>query len=71
MNNFGYLKSRISVKKQSFEVHRSPSYASLLILSFGKNIGIDRTTQKQTSIMTIITDKFNNLITTFPGKPGR
>ena len=33
----------------------------------GRNIGVDRSTGQQTSIMTIITDANNDLQTAFPG----
>jgi RHS repeat-associated protein len=35
----------------------------------GRNIGIDRTTGQQTSIMTVITNKDGTLVTAFPGRP--
>ena len=35
----------------------------------GKNIGVDMSTGKQTSIMTVITDKKGDLVTSFPGSP--
>lgn len=35
----------------------------------GRDIGIDRATNKPTGIMTIITDAKGNLVTAFPGKP--
>ena len=39
------------------------------IFDAGKNIGIDRLTGNQTSITTVITNKANELITSFPGRP--
>ena len=41
------------------------------IVDAGKDIGIDMATKKSTSIYTVITDASNNLITAFPGVPGR
>jgi hypothetical protein len=35
----------------------------------GRNIGIDRATGAQTSIMTVITNPKGNLVTAFPGAP--
>jgi hypothetical protein len=35
----------------------------------GRNIGIDRATKMPTSILTVITNTSNKLITSFPGKP--
>jgi len=40
------------------------------ILDAGRNIGIDRVTSEQTSIITVITDAANKLITSYPGVPG-
>lgn len=37
----------------------------------GRNIGVDRVTGKQTSFVTVIADKNNNLITAHPGNPGK
>ena len=39
------------------------------IYDLGRNIGVDRATGQQTSIMTVITNKSGNLITAFPGQP--
>jgi hypothetical protein len=39
------------------------------IFDVGRNIGVDRATGGQTSVMTIIRDKAGNLITSFPGIP--
>ena len=39
------------------------------IFDAGRNIGVDRGTGQQTSIITIITNQFGDLITSFPGKP--
>lgn len=39
------------------------------IFDAGRNIGIDRVTNKATSVMTIITNKAGDLITAFPGRP--
>lgn len=39
------------------------------VVDAGKTIGLDRTTGQPTSIYTIITDKYGNLVTAFPGKP--
>ncbi len=39
------------------------------IFDVGRDIGIDKATGGQTSVMTIITDKAGNLITSFPGVP--
>lgn len=39
------------------------------IIDAGRNIGVDRTTGKQTSVYTVILNKFNDVITSFPGKP--
>jgi RHS repeat-associated protein len=51
------------IEKQSF------GYNFQRVFDVGRNIGIDRLTNQQTRIMTIITDKSGNLITAFPGKP--
>ena len=40
------------------------------IVDVGRNIGIDRLTGQQTSNITVITNKANELITAFPGIPG-
>jgi hypothetical protein len=39
------------------------------IFDVGRNIGIERATGGQTTIMTIITNQNNELITSFPGRP--
>jgi hypothetical protein len=39
------------------------------IYDAGRNIGIDRTTGQQTSIMTVITKPDGRLVTAFPGRP--
>jgi RHS repeat-associated protein len=39
------------------------------IFDAGQTIGVDRTTGNPTSIVTVITDSLNNLVTMFPGKP--
>ncbi len=39
------------------------------IVDMGRNIGVDRFTQQQTSLLTVITDRANNLITSYPGIP--
>ncbi|MDO8676438.1 MAG: hypothetical protein Q7K16_02180, partial [Candidatus Azambacteria bacterium] len=39
------------------------------VFDVGRNIGIDRVTNQQTSIMTVITNKADKLITAFPGRP--
>ena len=41
------------------------------IVDAGKNIGIDMSTKRSTSIYTVITDASNNLVTAFPGIPGK
>jgi hypothetical protein len=41
------------------------------IVNAGKDIGIDMATKSKTSIYTVITDASNNLVTAFPGVPGR
>jgi len=37
----------------------------------GKIIGVDAITGQETSIFTIITNKAGELVTSFPGRPGR
>lgn len=39
------------------------------VVDAGRIIGTDRATGKATSIYTVITDKSNNLVTAFPGRP--
>jgi len=39
------------------------------VFDVGRNIGIDKATGGQTSVMTIITDKVGNLVTSYPGFP--
>jgi filamentous hemagglutinin len=34
----------------------------------GRIIGVDATTKNPTSILTVMTDEFGNLVTTFPGR---
>ena len=41
------------------------------IVNAGKDVGIDMATKSKTSVYTVITDASNNLITAFPGVPGR
>lgn len=41
------------------------------VIDAGKNIGVDRSSGKQTSIYTVITDIKNKFITSHPGKPGK
>jgi filamentous hemagglutinin len=49
------------------ESARGPRYVREVTLG-GRNIGIDVTTKSSTSTFTIMSDKYGNLITTFPGK---
>ena len=52
-----------AVEKQNF----GPNFQR--IFDVGRNIGTDRATNLQTSIMTVITNKAGDLITSFPGTP--
>ena len=39
------------------------------IVDAGRSIGVDKATGQQTSVYTVITDRSNNLVTAFPGRP--
>lgn len=41
------------------------------VVDAGRNIGFDRASQQATSMYTVITSKAGELVTAFPGVPGR
>jgi filamentous hemagglutinin len=64
------LQAREVVRAPIVRVLRSdngPRYLREVIFE-GRIIGVDATTKSPTSILTVMTDEFGNLVTTFPGR---
>jgi hypothetical protein len=64
------LQTREVIRSPIVRVLRSvggPRYVREVTLN-GRNIGIDANTNSPTSILTVLTDKYGNLVTAFPGR---